>query len=100
MKILLADDERAIAITLADDLKREGHTVRVANDGGEARAALAEDTFDALVTDIRMPVVSGIELLEDIRARDLDTEVIIITGYGTIDSAVDAIKKGAFDYIL
>jgi DNA-binding NtrC family response regulator len=100
LRILLADDERAIAITLADDLKRAGHQVRVASDGGEARAALAHESFDVLVTDIRMPVVSGVELLEDLKSRGADTEVIIITGYGTIDSAVDAIRKGAFDYIL
>jgi len=100
LRILLADDERAIAITLADDLKRAGHDVRVASDGGEARDALAQESFDVLVTDIRMPVVSGVELLEAVKARGADTEVIIITGYGTIDSAVDAIRKGAFDYIL
>ena len=94
LRILLADDERAIAITLADDLKRAGHQVRVASDGGEARDALMQETFDVLVTDIRMPVVSGVELLETLKSRGVDTEVIIITGYGTIDSAVDAIRKG------
>ncbi len=100
MRILLADDERAIAITLADDLKRAGHQVTVASDGAEARQALHKTSFDVLVTDIRMPQVSGVELLEELKRSDAPTEVIIITGYGTIESAVDAIKKGAFDYIL
>jgi two-component system response regulator HydG len=100
MRVLLADDERAIAVTLADDLRRAGHKVRVANDGGEARRALGEERFDVLVTDIRMPQATGIDLLREGKAKDPDLEVVIITGYGTIESAVDAIKKGAFDYIL
>jgi two-component system response regulator HydG len=100
MKVLLADDERAIAVTLADDLKRAGHRVRVAADGAEARKALGEEAFDVLVTDIKMPHVTGIELLALAKQASPQTEVIIITGYGTIESAVDAIKKGAFEYIL
>jgi two-component system NtrC family response regulator len=100
LRILLADDERAIAVTLADDLGRAGHQVRVASDGQQALAALAEGPFDVLVTDIRMPGVTGIELLKHVKAHTPATEVVIITGYGTIESAVDAIKKGAFEYIL
>ncbi|MFV1958401.1 MAG: sigma-54-dependent transcriptional regulator [Planctomycetota bacterium] len=100
MRILLADDERAIAITLADDLKRAGHEVTVASDGGEARDALRREAYDVLVSDIRMPVVTGLELLEEVKKSGRATEVVIITGYGTIESAVAAIKKGAFDYIL
>jgi DNA-binding NtrC family response regulator len=100
LRVLLADDERAIAVTLADDLRRAGHKVRVAADGGEARRALAEERFEVVVTDIRMPQATGIELLAEAKARDPSVEVVIVTGYGTIESAVDAIKKGAFDYIL
>jgi two-component system response regulator AtoC len=100
LRILLADDERAIAITLADDLRRAGHEVRVASDGTAAQQALAEETFDVLVTDVRMPGVTGDQLLEEVKARRPETEVIIITGFGNIESAVHAIKKGAFDYIL
>ena len=100
LRILLADDERAIAITLADDLKRAGHQVTVASDGAEARQALQKGAFDVLVTDIRMPQVSGVELLEELKRSEAPTEVVIITGYGTIESAVEAMKKGAFDYIL
>ncbi len=100
MRILLADDERAIAITLADDLARAGHQVKVVSDGGQARQALRTAEYDVLVTDIRMPQANGVELLEEVKSSGKDTEVVIITGYGTIESAVDAIKKGAFDYIL
>ncbi len=99
MRVLLADDERSIAITLADELKRVGHKVRVVNDGTAAHAALLEERFDVLVTDIQMPGMSGIQLLEFLKQSSPSTEVVIITGYATIESAVGAIRKGAFDYI-
>jgi DNA-binding NtrC family response regulator len=99
VRVLLADDERSIAVTLTDDLKRAGHKVRVAPDGQAALLALAEETFDVLVTDIQMPGVSGLKLLEHVKAKTPATEVVIITGFATIESAVDAIRKGAFDYI-
>ena len=100
MRVLLADDERAIAITLADDLRREGIEVETAADGDEARALFESHEFDVVVTDLNMPGITGLELLERIKAGDKQAEVIIITGYGTIDSAVDAMRKGAFDYVL
>ncbi len=99
MRVLLADDERSIAITLADELKRAGHKVRVVGDGSAAHAALLEERFDVLVTDIQMPGMSGIQLLEFLKQSSPSTEVVIITGYATIESAVGAIRKGAFDYI-
>ena len=100
MRVLLADDERAIAITLADDLRRSGYQVVVANDGDEARKALAGGRFDVVVTDIKMPGATGMELLEEIKNGRHDTEVILVTGYGTVENAVDAMRKGAFDYVL
>ncbi len=100
MRILLADDERAIAITLADDLRRAGHEVVGVGDGPQAVAAFEAGAFDVVVTDMRMPGLSGLDLLERVKASGRETEVIIITGYGTIDSAVDAMRKGAFDYVL
>ena len=68
VKVLLADDERSIAITLADDLKRAGHKVRVANDGTQALQALGEEPFDVLVSDIGMPGKDGYDLIRLIRA--------------------------------
>ncbi|MFO0934388.1 MAG: sigma-54 dependent transcriptional regulator [Planctomycetota bacterium] len=100
MRILLADDERTIAITLRDCLEKAGHAVVLARDGTEATAALAGPPFDVVITDIRMPGVSGIEILELVKRTRPETEVVIVTGYGTIESAVDATKKGAFEYIL
>ena len=100
MRILLADDERTIAITLRDRLAEAGHAVTVVRDGQEALAALAESAFDVVVTDIKMPGVTGIQVLEEVKRTRPDTEVVVITGYGTIESAVDATKKGAFEYVL
>jgi DNA-binding NtrC family response regulator len=100
VRVLLADDERAIAITLADDLRRAGFDVQTASDGLQARAAYEKGRFDVVVTDLNMPGLGGMQLLEAIKARPDAAEVIIITGYGTIDSAVDAMRKGAFDYVL
>jgi len=100
VRVLLADDERAIAITLADDLRREGIQVETASDGTEAKALFEAGDFDVVVTDLNMPGLSGLELLESIKAGEKRAEVIIITGYGTIDSAVDAMRMGAFDYVL
>ena len=100
MRVLLADDERTIAITLADDLRRVGHDVDVVSNGEEALGRIADHTYDVVVTDMNMPKVTGMELLEQVKARSGETQVIIITGYGTIDTAVDAMRKGAFDYVL
>jgi DNA-binding NtrC family response regulator len=100
VRVLLADDERAIAITLADDLRRAGYDVETAADGNEARSLYETGNYDAVVTDLNMPGMGGLELLEHIKASETSAEVIIITGYGTIDSAVDAMRKGAFDYVL
>jgi DNA-binding NtrC family response regulator len=100
LRVLLADDERAIAITLADDLTRAGYEVVAVNDGEAARAAFEGGEFDVVVSDINMPGVSGMELLEGIKQSGADTQVILITGYGTIENAVDAMRKGAFDYVL
>jgi len=100
MDILLADDERSIAITLRDELEDAGHEVTVVGDGNAAAQALREGRFDLLITDIRMPGMDGISLLK--LAKDLDgtTEVVVITGHGTIETAVEAIRHGAYDYVL
>jgi len=99
MNVLLADDERTIAITLRDDLVDAGHEVTVAHDGDSAAEKLGEQRFDVLITDIRMPGRDGIELLKLAKATDPAIEVIVITGQATIETAVEAIRHGAFDYV-
>ncbi len=100
MDILLADDEKAITVTLRDDLETAGHRVSVAHDGLSALDLLTTRRFDVLVTDIKMPGMDGMELLREARKNHPDVEVIMITGYGTIESAVHAMKSGAFEYLL
>jgi len=100
LRILLADDEKSIRLTLSDDLETAGHQVSAVGDGKEASELLDQDSFDVLVTDIKMPGLTGIELLEKAKQKSPDIEVILITGFGTIESAVEAMKLGAYDYIL
>ena len=100
MNVLLADDERSIAITLRDELEEHGHGVTVVSNGKAAYDALRKSKFDLLITDIRMPGMNGIELLKAAKALDSSIEVIVITGHGTIETAVEAIRHGAYDYVL
>ncbi|MBI5057405.1 MAG: sigma-54-dependent Fis family transcriptional regulator [Nitrospirae bacterium] len=98
-KILVAEDEEITLNNILDTLKEEGYTVSIAKDGKEASQKIEGEYFDVLITDIKMPFVTGIELLEKVKEKNLYTEVIIITGFGSIGSAVEAMKKGAHDYI-
>ncbi len=100
MKVLIADDERTITTTLQDDLKDAGHEVLTVAAGDQALAILENERFDALITDLNMPGMKGDELLRRAKAIDKNLSVILITGFGTIESAVAAMKEGAFDYIL
>ncbi|MEE8104933.1 MAG: sigma-54 dependent transcriptional regulator [Planctomycetota bacterium] len=99
MDILLADDERTIAVTLRDDLEAAGHKVVVVADGLKALDTLKSRRFDVVVTDIRMPGMDGISLLKEAKAIEPAPEVIVITGHGTLETAVEAIRLGAYDYV-
>ncbi|HEY0971826.1 MAG TPA: sigma-54 dependent transcriptional regulator [Gemmatimonadales bacterium] len=98
-KILIADDERAIADGLAAILGDEGYEVEVANDGQKALDRLMADTFGVILADLKMPRVDGLALLKELQQRAIPTECIIVTGQGTVDSAVEAMRQGAYDYI-
>jgi DNA-binding NtrC family response regulator len=100
MSVLLADDEKTIRITLRDALEEAGHTVVAVADGIEARRAIEERNFDVVLTDLKMPGMPGMEVLRLVKGRSPDTEVIVMTGYGTVESAVDAMKAGAYEYLL
>jgi len=99
MKVLLADDEKAIAVTLGDALRAAGHDAVVVNDGVAAVAALDAGTFDVVVSDVRMPGLDGMSVLRHAKVRSPTTEVVLITGFGTVESAVEAMKAGAFHYV-
>ncbi|AKF81842.1 Fis family transcriptional regulator [Myxococcus fulvus 124B02] len=98
-KVLVIDDEVNLRKVLAAMLRRDGFDVTVAENGEQGLAEFNKNGADIIVTDLVMPKVGGMEVLGTIRAANPDVPVIIITAHGTVDSAVDAIKAGAFDYI-
>lgn len=97
-KILIAEDEEITLKHLVNTLKKEGYDVTGSRNGREALEQIT-DHFDVLITDIKMPEMNGIELLEKVKEKDPEIEVMIITGFGSIGSAVEAMKKGAYEYI-
>jgi DNA-binding NtrC family response regulator len=98
-RILVVDDELNMRVVLAAMLKKEGYEVATAANGQEALNILKEGQVSVVATDLRMPGLDGMELLQKIMQYDHALPVIILTAYGTVASAVDALKKGAFDYI-
>ncbi len=99
LKILIAEDEEITLNNILDTLHDEGYDASGTGDGADALQKMEKEPFDILITDIKMPGLGGVELLEKIKEKHPETEVIVITGFGSIGSAVDAMKKGAFDYI-
>ncbi|HIJ78902.1 MAG: sigma-54 dependent transcriptional regulator [Desulfobulbaceae bacterium] len=99
-KILVVDDEQNMRIALYEALSRGGHEVSVAENGSMALEMIRKSRPELLITDIKMPVMDGIELLRQVKALVPELPVVIITGYATVDTAVEAMKQGAFDYIL
>lgn len=97
--ILIIDDERAIRKTLGEILSYEGYKIDEAGDGEEGLQKFKEKTYDLVLCDIKMPKLDGIEFLEQSKLLNADVPVIMISGHGTISTAVEAVKKGAYDYI-
>jgi DNA-binding NtrC family response regulator len=98
-RVLVVDDEKPILMLLEEALTQWGYQVTCAGSGSEALEALKTQVFDAALTDVRMPDMSGLDLLREIKKRDEAIEVVIMTGYPTIASAVEALKEGAYDYL-
>ena len=98
-RILVADDEEGVRSFIAEALELDGHEVVQVADGGQAAEALLARSFDVLVTDLKMPVLDGMSLLRRVRAGQPDIEVIVVTAHGTVDTAVEAMKQGAFEYL-
>jgi DNA-binding NtrC family response regulator len=99
LRILFADDEAHLRDLMQMELPRMGHEVTVCPDGASALKALEKGTYDAALLDLRMPGMTGIEVLTKIRQINPDTQVIILTGHATVDTAVQALRLGAFDYL-
>ena len=98
-RILIVDDELSIIEVLKSLLSREGHSITTSGDGKDALRKLKENVFDLLITDIRMPEIDGITLLQQARELQSHLAVIVITAYAKVDNAVEAMKNGAFDYV-
>lgn len=98
-KILVVDDDLASVKTTIEVLEREGYEIHSASGGRQALNTLGKEDINVVITDLRMPDLSGIDLLKYIQGSNPYTQVIILTGYGTIDSAVEAMREGAFYYL-
>jgi DNA-binding NtrC family response regulator len=97
--VLVAEDDRAIREGIAAALRQDQFEVRAVGNGHEALRALLDEPPDVVVTDVRMPGLDGFALLDHVRVAQPETIVILVTAFGTIDSAVEAVKKGAYDYL-
>jgi two-component system response regulator AtoC len=96
----VVDDEAHMRRVLEIMLQKMGHETRAANNGREAIDLVQHESFDLVLTDLRMPEMDGVALLDALRAQGVESPVILLTAYGTVESAVAAMKKGAYDYIL
>ncbi len=99
-RVLIVDDEKFIRDILADFLGMEGYVVRTAEDGNAALNELNSTPYDLIISDLKMPRMGGIELLEQIGKKAPNALTVIMTGFGTVETAIDAMKRGAYDYIL
>ena len=98
-EILIVDDEQKMRHLLSIILEREGYGVHQAGDGREALEMLTHRLFDMVISDIKMPRMDGLELLNAMKSEKISCPVVFITAFATVDSAVDAMRKGAVDYI-
>ena len=97
--ILIIDDDKAIRKTLTEILRYEGYKVDEAADGEEGLRKFSSTAYDLVLCDVKMPKMDGIEFLEKSKMINPDVPIIVISGHGNIETAVEAVKKGAFDFI-
>ena len=98
--LLIIDDEKSLLDVLSLMFKKEGYEVKTAASGAEGLDILTNNTVDLVITDIRMPHLSGMEILKYVKENQPETPVIVITAYGSIQQAVEALMAGALDYIV
>lgn len=99
IKVLIVDDEAAARDTIADLLTEDGYSVTATESGEKALGLLEQSSFDLIISDLMMPNMSGIELTKSIKATSIDTPIVVITGFATIEHAVESMKAGAYDFI-
>lgn len=98
-RVLLIDDETVFTNNMSKLLSSRGYRVTAVNSGDSAIQVLEKEDFDVVVLDLKMPGMDGITTLKEIKKLDLFTETLILTGHGSIDSAMEAVKLGAYDYL-
>lgn len=98
-KILIVDDEKAIRRSIKEILEFEKHLVEEAEDGQMALNMILKNNYDVVLSDIKMPKLDGIDLLNKVKETEVETSIIMMSGHGNIETAVDAVKKGAYDYL-
>src|SRR3990167_4512981 len=98
-KVLIVDDEKLIRISLESQLKKEGYTVKSVDNALDGIKMIKSEEYDVVVTDLRLSGMSGMDFLKEIKKHNQEIIVFIMTAYGTLESAVSAIKEGAYDYI-
>ncbi len=99
MKILIVEDEKITLVTLRDALRKKGHVVTTCETGKEGLENIKQSAFDVVLTDLRLPAMNGIDILKKVKEKDPNTHVIVMTAYGTIENAVEALQLGAYDYL-
>src|SRR3974390_595610 len=99
VKILVVDDEQGLCAGIQEALRREGYIVEATTEAGTALKLAGDHLYNLIISDIKMPGLSGLELLTQVRAMHRDTLFILMTAYGTVENAVEAMKRGAYDYL-
>jgi len=99
MKILLIEDEKITRITLTDTLKKEGYSVISCENGVKGLEEFNKSKFDVVITDLRLPTMNGIDILKEVKQKSPETTMIVITAFATVETAVEALKLGAYDYL-
>jgi DNA-binding NtrC family response regulator len=99
-KILVVDDEKKMCVILKGMLEEKGHDVTAVEDGQEAKELAREQEFDLVITDLKMTPVDGLELLKAVKKTSPETEVVLMTAYASVQTAIEAMKRGAYDYII
>ena len=99
VNVLVVDDEKGLCSGIQEALRREGYTVDAANDAASALRLTQSRLFNLVITDVKMPGLDGLELVRQVKAKSPDTLCILMTAYGTVGNAVQAMKEGAYDYL-
>jgi len=98
-KVLIVDDDPEFRKAMGRMFEKSGYEAKITGDGNEALEALSNETFDLIISDLRMPRLDGVELMSEIRRKGLETPIIFLTAYGEVESYMDLMNLGAFEYV-